>query len=428
MARATSISFSPDDNLSFALACWDGNVALFRLAAAASPSPDQTSDNRARSPPISCDNGSGGNGADRREWELSWREISAPVKIGGGKGGSLEDQDGTFLCWCKGNDRGSPAGLAVSTYRAETDRGAHAADNAPEVVGQSHESESDAARGAGFDVFAEGLGDRVGGAVSGPRPASATEATAERYLIHGLAAGPSFVALYDSDMCLHIASLAALLGAGGVLPSPAGRTATVDVASELRRARVSRTEETVRPAVASLEPSSPRTAKVTLVNNDHGLIAAEAWRDRGTGLGGVDGDNPEGLGSEGLGISITWRNPVTGMETPDDGKCIGESGRKTGCLPFLPPYLAVDQGGEGGGVFGADIRWGRFALLTRYTVLVFARAHERYGADSGGEAAQVGGWRSYPHFPLVHGVLLGGETGMLHLLPTCVLRLPTLSF
>lgn len=458
MARVTSLSFSPDDNSTFALACWDGKVALFlptTTAEANVPLPDPS----LSEPPnntIEEDRGGGDNDVDsKRAWKQVWREAAAtaPGKTRGGKGGgNLEDQDGVFLCWCKGSpgSEAPAADLAVSAYHVATGDCVrrHQCEekiNDNRVVSSGGETVSTPSTttrepprrksssqgdfpppmvtGPGFEVFAEkGLGERIGGAVSGSRPAALTpEPTAERYLIHGLAAGPSFVALYDSDFCLHVVSIAAILSAEQVLappPPPVSPTPCPTAAV----AAFSTLEDSVKasPDSADARASTSLLTKVTLVNNDHGLIAACVRQHRGP-KGGDVVDIPAAEG--GLELSVTWRNAISRVETPDNGKCTGRAaGEDDRRLSFLPGELENNDRGRAGddgngGVFGADVRWGRFALFTRYTVLVYTRPDQGKAAGKtqqaeGGNAPAVtplGGWTAYAEHPVAHGVLLGGE-------------------
>lgn len=449
MARATSLSFSPDDSATFALACWDGKVALFvpTTASEATASPPDASLPETPKNTIRESGGGGGNDVDsRRTWKQVWREAAAatPGKIGGGNwGGNLEDQDGAFLCWCKGSpgSDASAADLAVSAYRVTTgdclsrrceenrvaSSGGETSPTPITTTGELPRRKSSQAAfppamatGPGFELFAErGLGERVGGAVSGSRPAGLTpEPTAERYLIHGMATGPSFVALYDSDFCLHVVSLAAILSAGHVLvPPPPPTPRPIEAVEVLSTAED--TVKTSRGAAGAGASTSLLTTKVTLVSNDHGLIAAGVRQHRGPEGEGADDILPS---EDGLELSITWRNAISRVETPDDGKCIGREAGEDRRLSFLPGELEKDDrggGGDGGngGVFGADVRWGRFALFTRYTVLVYTRPDEGEAAGKaqrakGGNSPAVtplGGWRAYAEHPVVHGVLLGGE-------------------
>lgn len=459
MARATSLSFSPEDSATFALACWDGKVALFlplptvAVEAAGSPPDPRLSETRQDKIAESGRGGGGGGGSKgvggRRSWKHLWREAAAaaspskkPGGKGGGKGGgNLEDQDGAFLCWCKGpaGSDAAAAGLAVTAYSVkidecpgqrceEQDRSsdgfAPSKDGAmpTQITGEQSSYapfQSAVATGPGFELFAGGgLGERVGGAVSGSRPRGLTpEPTAERYLIHGLAAGPSFVALYDSDLRLHVVSLAAILDAGRVfpppLPPPPRPTAVAEAFPAVEEAGAS--TSTSAGAVGEEASASLLVDRVTLASNDHGLVAACVRRHRGPdGVGSVV--NPE----DGLELLLTWRNAISGAETPDGGECVGEgSGGDGRRLPFLPGELAEDdRGGDGGngGVFGADVRWGRVALFTRYSVLVYTRpgrgnaAGNILGAKGTNDfaASPAGDWNAYAGAPVVHGLLLGG--------------------
>ena len=465
MARATSLSFSPDDNETFALACWDGKVALFLPAAevetAASLADTRPSETREAD---IAENGGGGGSrsggsrsiSGRRAWEQLWGEAAgdaSPSKkpSGKGKGGvNLEDQDGAFLCWWRG-PAGSDApatGLAVTAYSVKAgecpiprcgeehrgnDGSASSCKDATMPTPIKGEQVYDApfpsaaATGPGFELFAgDRLRERVGGAVSGSRPPGlAPEPTAERYLIHGLAAGPSFVALYDSDLCLHVVSLAALLGAGRVLPPPPPPPLTrppIAVAQAFPAAGDAGTSSSAGALGEEGSTSLLSEDRVTLASNDHGLVAALVRRHRepeGEGVGGV------ARPGDGLELLLTWRNAISGLETPDNGECVGEGscgdGRR---LPFLPGELAEDGGrvggGGNGGVFGADVRWGRVALFTRYIVLVYSRPGEGKAAGNteraeGGNdfaASPAGGWSAYAEAPVVHGLLLGGNARM----------------
>ncbi|CAM9148095.1 unnamed protein product [Hapterophycus canaliculatus] len=456
MARATSLSFSPDDSATFALACWDGRIALFlpttaAEAAAAAPA-SSLSVTWANTAAIGRQNGRNGTSEDlgsRRAWKHVWRPAACPPgKIGGGKGvTSLEDQDGAFLCWCAGpqGPDASAAHLAVSSYYVmtgncprrrcgeedESDGRQSSTGGALPPHVTSGESLSPkppqeglsltAATGPGVEVFeAGGLGERIGGALSGPRPPGLTpEPTAERHLIHGLAAGPGFVALYDSDHCLHAVSLAAIISAGCVLPPPeplsACRLGAEDLSMPDGAAATSPdAADTAEAAEASTPPSS--ATNVTLVNNDHGLIKACIRRHSGPDGVGVDGAAPP---DEGLELAITWRNALSGVETPDDGKCVGEeTSANDRRLSFLPGKLAdrdLDDDSWDYGVFCADVRWGSFALFTRYTVLVYTQPDRKEAAGegraaSGGSApvaGPAGGWRAYAEHPIVDGLLLG---------------------
>lgn len=458
MARATSLSFSPDDSATFALACWDGRIAVFlpTTAAEAAP-PSSLSANWAnRAAAGREDRGSRANKdlGSRRAWKHVWRPAAPPPShAGGGKGGvSLEDQDGAFLSWCKGPQSGpsgaSAADLAVSSYHVMTgdcakrrgtkkderydDRTASSPGEALPLPTISSDSLSrqplrdrlplTATTGPGFEVFeAGGLGERVGGAVSGPRPPRITpEPTAERYLIHGLAAGPSFVALYDSDQCLHVVSIAAIISAGCVLPPPGPppRPSPTHFSGASGDLSISDGAAVTSPSApeASTPPSS--TMEVTLANNDHGLMKAYVRQHSG----------PDGVVSavgveEGLDLAITWRNALSGVETPDDGKCVGEETNAKQRRFFFLPGEVVDRDPDGdcweSGVFGADVRWGIFALFTRCTVLVYTHPNRTEAAGKGREArgegspvsGPVGGWRAYAGHPIVDGLLLGGEKG-----------------
>lgn len=437
MARATSLSFSPIDSATFALACWDGTVAVFTptstsaAAAFASPLPGRTSPSLIETHLGRPGCSEKASGVGSRAWEPAWREKPAPVKAGSGKGGSLEDQDGAFLCWCPGPDSNPSADLAVSAYGVTADAciGHDRRDHPLSGVQGSMESgdrlpgpDGCGEKGPGFELFAAGLGERVGGMLAGSRPSGMTEPTAERYLIHGLAAGPNFVALYDSDLCLHVVSLAAVLSAGLVLPPPSCRNPAVEAAREPVQETPHPTRDAMRTPLdvtaAEREPSS--TTKVTLVSNDHGLAVVDVGRHLESAGHGADSSAPA---EDGLKLSVTWRNATTGEETPDDRKCTGETSESSSRLPFLPSQLASDEDDEdNGGVFGADVRWGRLALFTRYTVLVYTRPDAEVEAAGKAPEAEtesvstpnvVGGWRAYAGFPIVHGVLLGGERSVL---------------
>ncbi|CAN0404864.1 unnamed protein product, partial [Laminaria digitata] len=442
MARATSVSFSPTDSATFALACWDGTVAVFAptstsaAAATTPPLPDRTSPSPIETLPGRRVGGESTSGVGSRAWEPVWREKPAPVKVGGGKGGSLEDQDGAFLCWCRrGPDANATADLAVSAYGVTADacigRDRDHTDHAlsggvQEVTGSGdymHGPDGCAEKGPGFELFAAGVGERVGGMLAGSRPAGVTEPTAERYLIHGLAAGPNFVALYDSDLCLHVVSHAAVLSAGSVLPPPLGRNPAAEAEADAARGLVQEAPHPAREAgksrldVTVAESESPSNTKVTLISNDHGLAVADVGRHRDSGGLGVDSSAPT---EDGLKLSVTWRNATTGEETPDNGECAGDAGESGPRVPFLPAQLAADEeDDEHGGVFGADVRWGRLALFTRYTVLIYTRPDEDLEAAGKAPEAEreslsaprlAGGWRAYAGFPIVHGVLLGGAS------------------
>lgn len=436
MARVTSLSFSLNNSATFALACWDGKMALFLPAAPAEAAvlPPTPSLFKASTTTATAGgdgfNDSGEGVGSKRAWKQVWREeaaAAAPGKAGGGKArGSLEDQDGTFLCWCKGSDA-STTDVAVSTYCTTTgdcskrrcgdpdERGGETTPPAPRDAASEFplpEPPREAyppAMGPGIEVLAEGgLGGRIGGAVSASRRDGVTrEPTAERYLIHGLAAGPGFVALYDSDLCLHVVSIAAMLSDTCVLPPP---TPTNEEEASSRHP-----DEASTVAAAHAEALTPprHTQNVTLVNNDHGLIAACVRRHNGPGSADAAAP-PDG----GLDLAITWRDAFSGVETPDDGECVGqrrdENDRR---LSFLPGELAGDYRGSDdndGGVFCADVRWRRLALFTRETVLVYTRpAREKAGRKGQeapyGNALGPGGWRAYAEHPIVHGLLLGGE-------------------
>lgn len=438
MARATSLSFSPTDSATFALACWDGAVVVFTPTSTATaatstpPFPDGISPSLIETLPDRRGSGDNTSRIDSRAWKPVWREKPAPVKAGGGKGGSLEDQDGAFLCWCRRPGSNAVADLAVSAYgvTANACSGSEHRDHAPPglqgVTGSGdglHGSDGCAQKGPGFELFAAGLGERLGGMLAGSRPSGVTEHTAERYLIHGLAAGPKFVALYDSDLCLHVVSLAAILSAGSVLPPPSCRNPAAEaVARESVQEAPHLTGDATQTQsdAAATEDGPPPTAKVMLVSNDHGLAVADVVRHREPGGHGFDGSC---LAEGGLKLSVTWRNPTTGEETADDGKCAGKAGGSDTRMPFLPAQLASDAvDDELCGVFCADVRWGRLALFTRYTVLVYTRLSQEIEAAGKAPEAEAeslsapslaGGWRAYAGYPIVHGVLLGGERWVL---------------
>ena len=389
MARPTSLSFSPDDCASFALACWDGSVAIF----------------------LSTQNNAGlGKGDKRaaagggRSWKRVWRETTALAKIGGGNTGNLEDQDGTFLCWCKDYKDESPANLVVTTYQVKIGACARGRQSNWSGLPLAHDVETgtgDLSRyldnvlttAPGFEVFEGGLGERVGGSVLGPSPLGATVATIERYLIHGLAVRRGSVALYDSDLCLHVIPVSTLFGAGRIILQPESQNISALDACETSREAVS--------AAGEETPTAPLARKRTLVNNDHGLVAVEVRRGLASEGLGLD-DNP----TEGLRLSVVWRDANTGLETPDRGGLGGVAeGGEFARLPFLPCEI-VDGEDQPDGVFGADVRWGCLALFTRYTTLIYARPGVGVASV---KVSEVGRWKSYPTYPLVHGVLFGGE-------------------
>lgn len=425
MARATSISFSPDDSGIFAIACWDGAVSVFLPEAF---TPDRTSaDVTARSHARRKSGGDARNSFDGdgrgRLWKQVWRETAAPLTTGGKKAPSLEDQDGVFLSWCKAPGLGFPADLCVSAYDVMSGaclrhghRNGSAASSDKIDKGKEErlvqDADAHAQKGAGFEVFAEGLGDRVGGAILQFGQASKMEPTAERYSIHGLATGPSFVVLYDSEWCLRVASNAPLYEAGRVLP-PVPRESNDKTVLTIEELRLQATSMAVTDAVNSYlihedstatETSSPKAEGVTLVNNDHGLIVARVHPRHGL----VVHEEDDGA----LALSVTWRNAVTGAESLDDGDCTGGSDRR---LSFAPSGLASDCE-TCDGVFGADVRWNCFAIFFKYKTLVWSRALGKglsSGESNGGadDASVEGrGWTTYPHRAILDGALIGGET------------------
>ncbi|CAM9802539.1 unnamed protein product, partial [Sphacelaria rigidula] len=275
-----------------------------------------------------------------------------------------------------------------------------------------------------------GLGARVGGVVTGPGGAFA-EVTAERYLVHGLAAGSNCLALYDSDLCLHIVSLASILESGRVstappptpdsvaarwtseVPTPMTAVASesglspygphdlfattgkpsrgmhddekttvspVDRSNALKETSLESITDRLFPQASS---SSRAPRMVALVNNDHGLVQAEvvsrqcagpAEEHNGYPHRGPENDQFQGPDSdpfrypisfsqeeEGLGLSITWRDAHTRLETPDNGECCAAAGegsgagarplraKRVGRLPFLPAFQnEVDQDNNDG--------------------------------------------------------------------------------
>lgn len=378
MARPTSLSFSPDDKASFALACWDGSVAIFL----------STHSN------AGVDNDKLAASGGGRSWKRVWRETTAPATVGG----NLEDQDGTFLCWCKGYTDESPATLVVSSYKVEI--GACARSSSHELpllrneeTGTRDLLQCSGTTATGFEVFGDALGERVGGAVLDPLGPGAIRSTVERYLIHGLAADRGTIALYDSNFCLYVMPISMLFGAGRIKVLSGGQNYSGPGSLETGREAVFE---------AKKEPVAPLTRKLTLVNNDHGLVAAKVRLHCGSEGHRVGDDSPEGLR-----LSVIWRDAKTGEETPDHGGlgAVAEDG-EFARLPFLPGELA-DGDVQQGGVFGADIRYGRLALFTRYVTLIYARPDSGSSCDESMES-RAGSWETYATYPLVHGVLFGG--------------------
>lgn len=396
MARPTSLSFSPDDKASFALACWDGSVAIF-LSTHSNASFDNDK----------CAASSGG-----RAWKRVWRETTAPATIGGATSGNFEDQDGTFLCWCRGSTDESPATLMVSSYKVKIGACAHSSSHELPLAHNEGTGARDllqcadhvATTAPGFEVFVDALGERVGGAVLDPLGPGAIRSTVERYLIHGLAADQGAIALYDSNLCLFVIPLSMLYGTGCIKVLSDGQNYSGPGAPGTGRGAVFEAKELAAPL--------PR--KLTLVNNDHGLVAAKVRLHCGS-EGHRIGDDPP----EGLRLSVLWRDAKTGEDTPDHGGLGGVAeGGEFARLPFLPGELA-DRDEEQGGVFGADIRYGRLALFTRYVTLIYARPDS---GSSCGESleSRAGSWETYATYPLVHGVLLGGTSKIVGFLKTFI--------
>lgn len=486
MPRVTSLSFCPDDNASLALACWDGQVILFQPAILTTGSADAVhvqpvkpsladaptaskNNRKADTPGVQSKNGRG----------RAWKQVSRAKALSTTAVSHLEDQDGAFVCWCCGHGRTpgtdnagyQTADLAVSSYRIAADNiviGNHdaiadshdlfssfpASPRFTDVVGAAFDPS--ASTGPGIELFAEGgRGKRSGGVMTGSR-SNLPEATAERYLIHGLTSGQNFVALYDSDLCLHVISLGAILEADRVLtPAPSARVSAEnsmtlplanfpDVTRDDKTLPAGTDPNLVRPETnpiahaentkASLkgkhDPPRSAASEVTLVNNDHGLVKAEVCRY------GVPGEH-WASSEEDLGLSITWRDAFTGAETPD-----GMEGVKGGVggghdhggrdrqrrLSFLPGYVEGD-GNEScnEGVIAADVRWWRLALFTRYIVLVYTRPvleknDDKSGGTKGDGLAGGKGWKAYPDGPLVHGVLFGGKLGFPSIFQSFILR------
>lgn len=378
MARPTSLSFSPDDKASFALACWNGSVAIFL----------STHSN------VGVDNDKLAASGDGRSWKRVWRETTSPATVGG----NLEDQDGTFLCWCKGYTDESPATLAISSYKVEI--GVCALSSSHELpLFRNKESgtrdllQCSGMTGSGFEVFEDALGERVGGAVLDPLGPGAVRSAVERYLIHGLAADRGIIAMYDSNLCLHVMSISMLFGAGRIKVVSDGQHYPGPGSLETGRETVFEEKK---------EPIAPLTRKLTLVNNDHGLVVAKIRLHYRPEDHRVDDDSPGGLR-----LSVIWRDAKTGEETTDHGGLgavleAGEFAR----LPFLPSEIA-DGDEQQGGVFGADIRYGHLALFTRYVTLIYTRPDSGSSCDESSKS-RAGSWETYATYPLVHGVLLGG--------------------
>lgn len=523
MARPTSLSFSPSNNSTLALACWDGQIIILRPAAtapAAAPTIDESTpllknggaSRLLKTPKTPVPGKSAAGAGDTREWTAVWREQGALSKK---ESAHPEDQDGAFVCWCDQGD-GQESGrddphaaeaatmmaaiapaLAISSYGVTlNDTALHNPENlthtgvgfmtpgSPTAIGfgPAFDGNTAAPTGPGLEVFAgEGLGDQVGGVIIGVRGGLA-EATAERYLIHGMAAGLNYLALYDSDRCLQLVSLGAMLEAGRVLTPQSAATTfassavrpadatqpppavvsglalwqAVDGLSAGRDKPPMRTRDT-DSAVGAVyngstledspdkEQSSSKAAAApkmrALANNDHGLVKAEVLCCHPCDQDLENDQAPSRRAAscsdeDSLGLSITWRDALTRLETPDNGECSavaagGEvpSGNTCPRLPFLPALREEAEDSNVDGVIAADVRWGHMALFSRFTALVYTRpvssksvkGGERGRVVGGGEAEGSsagagrgvggGGWRAYPEGPVVHASLLGGEVG-----------------
>lgn len=390
-----------------------------------------------------------GNGV--REWRTLWRErndhwsTSEPIK---GKGGEhLEDRDGSFVCWCcckaPGNKSGPASGqaLVISGYGVPRDSYSMPRDRASPRGNRRSPSEQAAtlscggmpqpsdATGPGLSILEEASGKRIGGLLGGGLMGTTAPAPADRYLIHGIVAGPDFVALYDSNLCLHVASLPTAPVGGQSCQSQAlpavsraesllaGLASKHGGSGEARKKSAPGRGEAGGEGEARDSAEPRRTCaktSTTLVNNDHGLVAAQLWQVRGEGGGAAhdtandaadDYATPE-LSDDGVEVSITRRDPLTGSETVVQS---GKPGSPDAGVPlaFLPSYAGGD------GILAADMKWGRVALFTTYVTLVYTLP-DGGTSTSGGKPIRKhqdgqGGWRAYMGGRHIDGLLMGGE-------------------
>ncbi|CAM9475444.1 unnamed protein product, partial [Discosporangium mesarthrocarpum] len=246
--RVISISFCTGDKPSFALSCWDGQTLLFhpcKEQRLRSPSPQDghpTSSGEhagnevyrskeagkeamslaSKTPgPRSWQQAHLGGDFGRRFGESSGESLSSPDK--------LEDRDGHFLCWLLPGLQGEAADLAITSLRVaggpttwavmEGVGGGHRAWGAEQgtwgpPTWTRHRGSSLLGHSSGVEVYGSGNGERLCGLATGPG-AEVAQPAARRYLVHGLACGAGFLALYDSDCNLHVAQrecLATVIG------------------------------------------------------------------------------------------------------------------------------------------------------------------------------------------------------------------------
>lgn len=339
-------------------------------------------------------------------WRPFGRKEAKPGKTSGVASGGehLEDQDGVFACWCRSRDRISGPALAVSSYNVTNGAPCPQNDGSSLPAAESYSAE---VIGSGFGIFADGLDRQIGGVLTRAQTrAGCKEASADRYLIHGLVAGPNFVAAYDSDLRLHVSSLAVILQTGTVLTAgahPPARAAGSSLSQigvmQAKRHKGGIDSAMSREDNAEFRTSSRSANQVILVNNDHGLIVTE---HRGMGEHIPSNASPE----EDLKLSITWRDASTGSETPDDEACTVRSGDNNR-LPFLPGGMGKD------GVIAADVRFGRFALFTTYAIVVCTRPRPDETSTTTipsdkGHQNSAAEWRAYLGGSNTHGLLIGG--------------------
>ncbi|CAM9380141.1 unnamed protein product, partial [Choristocarpus tenellus] len=233
--RVTSVSFSPNDNASLALACWDGQVLLFQ--------PKYLDKHYNSCGSLSRPTPKNGGGeywsqADNVEmpdklsetsnfWQLTSPGGDWEQKLGDVSGehprDKLEDREGQFVCWVLSPLQEGNSIACLATTTVDISDGVHqggcslqSSGGQRVQVGNGIESEAGLSwsggsewvcctrQGSGAELYDPISGKRLGGFVTSPEVQIPQPTAGQAYLIHGMACSGGFLSLYDSNCTLHV--------------------------------------------------------------------------------------------------------------------------------------------------------------------------------------------------------------------------------